>query len=105
MRSDDRFSFSSEAKEELIESYGWYENRRSGLGEEFFLRVEECLEAVYRNPLRYPVSRAPYSRALMSRFPFAIHFKSSANGIEILAVFHTSRDPGVLEIRADESRE
>ncbi len=37
------------------EAYGWYKNRRTGLGEEFLSSVDACLEGIRRQPTVYAV--------------------------------------------------
>ncbi len=46
--------FAAEAARDLAEAYGWYEDRRAGLGEEFLSCVEACVEAIRRAPDIYP---------------------------------------------------
>lgn len=39
-----------EAEQDIAEAYGWYEDQRSGLGEEFLSCVDACIEAICRAP-------------------------------------------------------
>jgi hypothetical protein len=42
--------FAPEAELDLAEAYDWYESRRIGLGEEFPISVDACLEGIRRQP-------------------------------------------------------
>jgi hypothetical protein len=56
----------------------WYEEQRSGLGDEFVDRIRATLERVGDHPSEYPIwpgtegSPTPIRRALVERFPYAI---------------------------------
>jgi hypothetical protein len=39
-----------EAEQDLDAAYGWYEQQRIGLGEEFLSCVEACIEGILRSP-------------------------------------------------------
>ena len=39
-----------EAQHDVLEAYGWYEDRRAGLGEEFLGCVDACIQAIGRKP-------------------------------------------------------
>jgi len=82
-----------EAENDVVESYGWYELREPGLGEDFLRCVEACLERIQRNPYLYPVAIDEFRRALVRRFPFEIFYEPGAEIIPVYAVFHCSQDP------------
>lgn len=86
-----KLSFTAEAGEDLFAAYGWYEERRTGLGDEFMSRAEACTDAICRTPELYEVVRKSYRRALVRRFPYAIYFSAENDKITIYAVMHTSR--------------
>jgi hypothetical protein len=39
-----------EAARDIDEAYGWYERRRTGLGEEFLSCVDACIQTICRLP-------------------------------------------------------
>lgn len=81
------------AKAEIDEAYGWYEERRRGLGEEFLGEVGATLAAIEEAPRRYPVVRGHVRRALLYRFPYSILFLSHPRATVVIACFHARRDP------------
>ena len=64
-----------EAQLDIEAAYGWYEDRRVGLGEEFLNSVDACIEGIRRSPeLHAPIHRA-YRRGLLRRFPYAVYYE------------------------------
>ena len=82
-----------EAVTDLADGYWWYEDRRSGLGEEFVTCVEATLESICGAPAMYSVVNADYRRALVRRFPYAIFFEGDQETITVYAIFHVARNP------------
>lgn len=91
--------FRPEAEAELEDALRWYEKRRGGLGSDLLLCIEETLEKVRRTPEIYPVVHANVRRALVHRFPYGIFFVDEGETIDVVAVFHGSRDPQQLSSR------
>jgi plasmid stabilization system protein ParE len=82
-----------EAEQDISEAYAWYEERRTGLGEDFLSCVEACAEAIIRTPEMHPTVHENYRRALVRRFPYALFYEYEENTVTVYSVFHTSRDP------------
>ena len=78
----------SEAGEELFAAAAWYDDQRSGLGDEFLAAVDEVLERVAVAPLSYPKDRFDERarRALVTRFPFAAAFVVEDGEIRVIAL-------------------
>ena len=87
------------ARIELDEAVDWYEARRRGLGLELLDEVNAALGRIVESPGRFRRVRGEVRRALLRRFPYALHFLVEADGIVVLAVFHVRRDPRHLEGR------
>ena len=83
----------SEPGQDIDEAYGWYEQQRAGLGEEFLGCVDACLGAVCRMPEIHAKVHKEYRRALVRRFPYGVFYEYSAETIIVYCVFHTARDP------------
>jgi len=88
------------ARTELSDAAAWYEAQKPGLGAEFTAAVDQILSRVTENPQRFRPVRPSVRRALLRRFPYAIHYAVESEAIVILAVFHTRRDPRQLEGRS-----
>ena len=85
--------FSSDADAELAEARQWYAHQRQDLDLEFMDSVDEALTLVVRNPHLYPIVYRNLRRAVVRRFPFAIFFDIREDEIQVIAVFHSRRDP------------
>ena len=85
--------FTEEAKDDLADAYEWYENRRSGLGEEFLTCFEASLHGLARSPKMYAKVYREFRRTIIRRFPYSIFFEFDGTMVTIFAVFHSSRDP------------
>ena len=85
--------FSSDADAELAEARQWYAHQREDLDLEFMDSVTEALTRVVRNPHVYPIVYRNLRRAVVRRFPFAIFFDIREDEIQVIAVYHSRRDP------------
>ena len=95
-----RVVFRPIARWELEEAVGWYENRSPGLGLAMKEAVDQTLARIVNTPERFRSVRGEIRRALLHRFPYAIHFLPEGHDIIVLAVFHTKRDPRQLNGRS-----
>jgi len=82
-----------EAEQDIAEAYGWHEDRRPGLGEEFLSCVDACVQAICRMPELHAQVHEDYRRALLRRFPYAVFYEYAAGTVTVYCVFHNSRDP------------
>lgn len=78
---------------DLPGAFGWYEEQRPGLGEEFLGAVDESFDAVERFPELFPRVHGEVRRAMVSRFPYVVFYRIEATRIVVLAVLQTTRDP------------
>lgn len=88
-----RLVLAPETEPDIAEAYVWYEDRRTGLGEEFLSSVDACMEGVRRHPEMHPIVHDAYRRALIRRFPYGIFYECAEETVTVYAVLHTSRDP------------
>ena len=85
--------FRPEAEQDLSDAAVWYEEQRSGLGEQFLDEVLAVVSSVAETPRQYPVVHRRIRRALMRRFPFGVYYRAEDGSVVVLAVLHGSRDP------------
>ncbi len=90
------FHFSDPASEELTEAVRWYEQRRSGLGGEFYDAVVRTIDLIRANPeIGAPRAGTFRSRKFrVPRFPYNIVYRVRESDIYVVAVAHTRRRPG-----------
>ena len=82
-----------EAELDLAEAAKWYDEQRSGLGQEFYDEALVTLSAIADMPSMHAVIYRRTRRALMHRFPFGIFYRIDRDFIAVLAVLHGSRHP------------
>lgn len=96
--------FEEEADAEYRDAGRWYEQRRTGLGLEFFDAVDAALDQIVRLPRAgQPVPRVapdlPVRRAPVRRFPYHVIYHEAKNTISVLAIAHDRRKPGYWKHR------
>jgi hypothetical protein len=85
--------FLAEAKSEILEASSYYELQANGLGQDFLNCIEDSLDILKDDPLRYPIVRNNVRRTLVKRFPFCLLYQVDGNEILILAVMHLRKHP------------
>jgi plasmid stabilization system protein ParE len=85
--------FTPEARDDLVEAFGWYEARSAGLGHEFLREVEKCVLAIPRTPRAFTLVKKNYRRAVVQRFPYVVFYEFENSLVTIYSVFHTSQNP------------
>ena len=80
-------------QDDLGAGFHWYEEQRSGLGEEFLSAVQSTLRSIEQFPEMFASIHRDVRRAIVSRFPFAVFYLVEARRIVVLRVLHTARDP------------
>ena len=91
--------FMPEARVEVIEAQDWYEVKADGLGAAFRHELERVVERLVENPMHFPIMVRDVRRARLLRFPYALYFRSTSDGVVVLACFHSRRDPQSLQAR------
>ena len=95
------FRFTPEAEAELTEARQWYAHQRQDLDLEFMQCIDDALRRVVGNPYLFPIIYRNLRRAVVRRFPFAVFFEIGLNEIQVVAVFHSRRDPEILKSRTE----
>jgi plasmid stabilization system protein ParE len=89
-----------EAQAEFDEAFDFYEGRRPGLGCDFAERVQEVFDNIGANPNVHAVVLADVRKAVVRRFPYCVYYRAESARVEVIAVFHTSRNPSIWQDRA-----
>jgi toxin ParE1/3/4 len=82
----------AEAEKEVDEAFGYYDAQRPGLGPEFLAEVQRVFDRIAVTPLLYAAVLADVRKAVVRRFPYCVYYRAHQDRVEVLAVFHTSRD-------------
>ncbi len=89
-----------EAQAEFDEAFDWYDALRAGLGLEFVEIVQQCFDRISSQPLMCQVIYADIRKSVLRRRPYCVFYRVHTDRVEVIAVFHTSRDPSVWQRRA-----
>ena len=89
-----------EAQAEFDEAFDYYESQRAGLGVDFVARVQQVFDRISANPLMHAVELGDIRKAGVTRFPYGVFYRADAVRVEVLAVFHSSRNPAIWQGRA-----
>jgi toxin ParE1/3/4 len=89
----------AEAETEFDEAFDYYENARPGRGVRFANLVRRVFRRIAARPQAHRVVMANVRRAVVPKFPYCVYYRADAARVEVLAVFHTSRDPSVWQGR------
>jgi toxin ParE1/3/4 len=87
------------ALQEITDAAIWFDKRRVGLGDQFWLAVEAVLERIQSKPAEFAKSEfattdADIRFAIVHRFNYIIHFLVEHDEAQIISVAHAARRPG-----------
>ncbi len=89
------------AKEDIREVAIWYNEKQKGLGKKFTVQVRDTIYLIKQNPKAYNVRYDDVRTAVLSVFPFMLHYTIDEKNktIIISAILHTSRNPDIWKSR------
>ena len=87
------FSFTPEARAELLEAIQYYESESPGLGAAFLVSVNEGIEQLQAFPEAAPVLYGRVRRKTIRRFPYSLLYSVRERDLRILAVMNQKRRP------------
>jgi len=79
------------AEAQVTEAYIWYEEKLQGLGDEFLLSIDACINAIQRNPDIYQKKYKEIRMGIAERFPFGVYYLVNLDEIIVLSILHFSR--------------
>jgi plasmid stabilization system protein ParE len=85
---------------DVDDAYRWYEQQRTGLGDDFLAAIEELFQRISQMPKMQQVVYRDVRRGLPRRFPYGVFYKVHPDRVEVIAVYHCSRDPIGWQARA-----
>jgi toxin ParE1/3/4 len=88
-----------EAEAEFDEAFDYYEAQRAGLGVDFVSRVQTVLDRIAANPLLHGEVVPGVRKGVVQKFPYCVYYRPHADRVEVIAVFHSSRDPKIWQGR------
>jgi plasmid stabilization system protein ParE len=95
-----RIIFTPAARADLISALNWYEIHAPHVAPQFQSALRATLARIAENPRQFAVEYRRTRRALLRRFPYFVVFRETEEGVYVIAVFHTSRDPIAWQARS-----
>ena len=95
-----RVRFRLEAAADVESARAWYDEQRSGLGDEYIEALEHAIELIISFPNAFPEIATGHRRALLLRFPYSLYYRVESDVIDVLACLHSSRSPDVWRSRS-----
>lgn len=83
----------SDAEQEIIDAFLWYEQQRQGLGLRFEKEVFEAFDRISQNPFLNRKVSFEKRRAIVKNFPYGVYYQVNGDQIIVLAVVSFLRDP------------
>jgi toxin ParE1/3/4 len=97
-----KFAFAKSADAELDEAVAYYNNQKTGLGDDFNSEVDQAIQEVVEHPHRWAMIARDTRRYRLKRFPYGLIYKIRPKRIWFLAVMHLKRRPGYWKGREAE---
>lgn len=88
-----------EALVEFDEAFDYLKGQRAGLGVDFVVRGQQVFDRIAANPQMHAIVFADIRKALVARFPYGVFYRADAVRLEVIAVFHSKRDPSIWQGR------
>lgn len=88
-----------QAAEELLAACDYLEARQAGLSGRLIQELRRVLDRISTHPELHGKVFRDIRRAAVRRFSYSVFYRATAHRIEVLAVFHDSRDPATWQNR------
>ena len=90
---------SDEAEVDFEKSYEFYFEDSSKVADTFFKRINLGFENIKQNPYSFPIAHKNVRKYVVKKFPFVIYYQILDKVIQVIALFHTSRNPEIWNER------
>jgi len=90
---------SDEAEVDFDKSYEFYFEDSPKVADTFFKQINLGFDNIKQNPKSFSIAHKDVRRYVVKKFPFVIYYRIVDTVIQIIAVFHTSRNPEIWNER------
>ena len=92
-----------EVLEDIQKAINYYDNKRAGLGEQFYISIDGYFEFLQENYLAFAIKYDDVRCLPVKNFPYTIHYRvlSSQKIVSIKAVFSTYENPDKWDKRVE----
>ena len=90
---------SDEASFDILEAHYWYQIISEKLADTLEKEIDSLFLHLAKNPNQFQLKHKTVRVVFLKKFPYGIHYIINEEVIQIIALFHTSRDPSNWEER------
>lgn len=90
---------SDDAEIDLDNSFEFYKQDNPNVANTFFKEVDLSFKKIKENPESFPIIGLSIRKYVLKKFPFIVYYKIDKYTIQIIAIFHTSRNPEIWRRR------
>lgn len=87
------------AEEDLAEALDYYASIDQPLKNKFIDDLDFTFGKIQKFSKLYPHETPTTQKILLKKFPYIVLYECYENFIMILAIFHTKRNPSILDVR------
>ena len=92
-------SYRPEVEDDVVNAVTWYDDKRSGLGDEFLLEYLAAIQRIRDNPLLFAVAANGLRPCRLKRFAYIVHFDVDDDNILVVALMGGGRDDSAFAHR------
>lgn len=85
-------SYRPEIEDDVCDAAVWYDDKQTGLGDEFVAEYVSAIRRIQSNPLLFAVAGNGLRPCRLKRFSYIIHFRIEGDYILIVALVGGGRD-------------
>jgi plasmid stabilization system protein ParE len=94
-----QINFTPLAQAELFDALEWYAEHAPPVVPRLRTELRGLLSKAADAPMQFPPGLRNTRRAVLRHFPYVVIFRATDEAIDVIAFFHTSRDPVRLRSR------
>ncbi len=92
-------SYRPEVEDDVVNAVTWYDDKRSGLGDEFLLEYLAAIQRIWDKPLLFAIAANGLRPCRLKRFPYIVHFDVDGDNILVVALMGGGRDDSAFAHR------
>ncbi len=94
-----KIELSEKAELDFDNSYLYYAEESEKVAENFYQHINSAFENIAKNPYAFQIVLGAIRRYILKRFPFIVYYRIIEQTIQIIAIFHVSRNPEIWKQR------
>ncbi len=96
-----KIELSDEAENDFDKSYQFYANENEKIADSFYKQINNGFEKISQNPLANSKVYKEIRKHVTKKFSFVIYYQLKDLIVQVIAIFHTSRNPSIWQERSN----